>query len=286
MKTRWLLAIALPILLLPALAAAQAGTTPTDALTLAAQLYAFIRTGHGTAAAGVALLMVAWGLRSGLGAQWAFWKKPIGGYLLGFGLPAILYLGTALESNNPFTLTLLGNALAAGWVAAGQWEHLRDVLTALRGGSTPSSSSSSTPAAPPAPPPPPSIVKRLAFALAIASSACAGGTASGTFKTMTGAFASCGKADLNQTVKDIEGNPVPLINDVTTMVKANGAGLEAQALAVLGQVGIDAFECAFAAVEAVLTPAPTKTPGTGAEPPPPGLARVRAVIAQVKASSK
>jgi hypothetical protein len=97
-----------------------------------ASLYDYLRSGKGTAAAGCALMLVVWGARSGLATKWAWFKTPAGGYVLGYGSAAILYIATALASDNPFTLSLLVNALGAGWASSGAWEKLRDIVTAMR----------------------------------------------------------------------------------------------------------------------------------------------------------
>lgn len=117
---------------LTSIAHAASGDAASDPLGLASQLYQFIITGKGTAAAGIAMLFVVWGLRNGLGAAWLWWKTPIGGYVLGFSIPAILYLGTATASGNAFTFGLFVNAAGAGWVAAGGWEHFRDLIMRMR----------------------------------------------------------------------------------------------------------------------------------------------------------
>lgn len=105
-----------------------------------------------------------------------------------------------------------------------------------------------------------------------AAMSCA--TVKADIKAMTGKFATCAKADLNQEVKNIEGNPMPLIEDVSSAVKSNGAGLEAELLNVLKQAGLDGVECAYAAVESVLQPS-----GKSTSQPMPGLARARAFLA-------
>ncbi len=122
----------LTLLALASVAHASTGDAAADPIGLMAQLYEFIRTGKGTMAAGVAALFVVWGLRSSLGAAWGWWKTPIGGYVLGFAVPSLLYFGTAAAGGGAFTLGLIGNALGAGWVAAGGWEHFRDAIERWR----------------------------------------------------------------------------------------------------------------------------------------------------------
>jgi hypothetical protein len=103
-----------------------------DPGSVVVQLYDFMRTGKGTAAAGVVFMLITWALRNSLGSKWKFWKTPIGGYLLGFGLPVLSYFDLALEGGSEITISLVFNAIGAGWVAAGGWEHLRDAIEAMR----------------------------------------------------------------------------------------------------------------------------------------------------------
>lgn len=101
-----------------------------DPVSYALQFYDAIRSGKGTVAIGVAAMLAVWGLRNGLGSKWAWFKTPVGGYVLGFSIPALLYFGTALAANAQLTMGLVLNAAGAAWVAAGGWEHFRDLLTA------------------------------------------------------------------------------------------------------------------------------------------------------------
>jgi hypothetical protein len=100
------------------------------------QLYDFIRTGHGTMAAGLVLTLLVAAIRHGLLAQFAWTKEwaasKLGGYILGFGTSIAAYLATALLAGQAFTVQLFLNALGAGWVAAGGWEHLQDVLGLIK----------------------------------------------------------------------------------------------------------------------------------------------------------
>lgn len=100
------------------------------------QLYDFIRTGQGTLAAGVVLTFLVAAIRHGGFAQFAPTKawaeSKIGGYVLGFGTSAAAYLASAFLASQALTVTLFLNALGAGYVAAGGWEHLQDVLGFIR----------------------------------------------------------------------------------------------------------------------------------------------------------
>jgi len=104
----------------------------TDPGSLIGGFYDAIRTGRGTVAIGIALMLVVWAFRSGLGSRWAWFKSPIGGYALGFALPAIVYVGSALYASQPLTASLVVNAIGAGWVAAGGWQHLQDAIEKMR----------------------------------------------------------------------------------------------------------------------------------------------------------
>lgn len=78
---------------------------------------------------------------------------------------------------------------------------------------------------------------------------------SAQLKTMTGTFATCGKADLGQIVTGADGKPAALEAAVAAIIEGNGAALEATLGALAVVVGIDAIDCAIAAVEAAFVPA-------------------------------
>lgn len=116
-------------------ASANTGHTPPvvdDPISLIDQLYQFMRSGRGTAAVGVATMLLVWILRAGLARKIAWFKKPIGGYTLGFGVPTLEYLGIALIADQAISIGLIFNAFGAGFVAAGGWEALRDLLTKMK----------------------------------------------------------------------------------------------------------------------------------------------------------
>lgn len=112
--------------------ASSGDVTPSDPTSLIQQAYEFMRTGRGTAAVGVFSMLVVWGIRAGLLKNVAFFQTMLGGYLLGFTVPTLQYLGGALVSENSITFSLFVNAIGAGFVAAGGWEALRDVITKAR----------------------------------------------------------------------------------------------------------------------------------------------------------
>lgn len=108
-----------------------AGTTsvPLDPVSLADQFYDFIRSGRGTAAVGVGAMLVVWLLRSVIGRYVGWFKTMLGGYVLGFTVAALEYVGAAIAVDAQLTLSLALNALGAAFVASGGWEALRDLIT-------------------------------------------------------------------------------------------------------------------------------------------------------------
>lgn len=89
---------------------------------------------------GCALMLAAWGLRallikaSNATVPWA--SKAWGGRLIAFGSSLALTVGTALAAKD-FSVGLLGTALAAAWVAAGQWEDRKDLAKVAKSPPTP-----------------------------------------------------------------------------------------------------------------------------------------------------
>lgn len=112
---------------------ADVGGLPADPTGLFLQVYTFIKNGEHLPAVGAALVLFVWGLRwahtripwFGIGD---FFKTKLGGYVLGFGTAMLLYLGTALAADQPWTFGLLMQALGTGFAASGKWEGLMDVL--------------------------------------------------------------------------------------------------------------------------------------------------------------
>ncbi len=104
----------------------------------------------------------------------------------------------------------------------------------------------------------------------VAFTGCA--TVKADARVMSGAFATCAKADLGEIVA---GSTTTLIEAVTSEVASNASTLEADLTALAVKVGLDGVKCALAAVEAVLAPPskPGAPPTTQA--PPPGLLRAR-----------
>jgi hypothetical protein len=100
-----------------------------------------------------------------------------------------------------------------------------------------------------------------------------------TFKAMSGDFAVCEKADLGQLVKNEEGQLVPLATAVAELAEGNPADLEAQALALIKTVGVDAVDCAKVAYEDTHPAGSGSAVGAIAKP---SLARLNAVIAAAR----
>lgn len=108
-------------------------------------------------------------------------------------------------------------------------------------------------------------------------------TGCATLKAMTGDFAVCAKADLGQLVKNEEGQLVPLATAVAELVEGNPAALEADALALAGQVGTDAVDCAKVAYEDTHPSTTGSGSAVSAFAPKPGLSRLNAWIAKQRA---
>jgi hypothetical protein len=116
---------------------------------------------------------------------------------------------------------------------------------------------------------------RLVVMLVIALAGCSWfGTKA---KTMTGAFATCAKADLGQVIHPATGSvldvvpPGALLSFVDALVNLDGAALEAQLAELGGIVTTDAVKCAIASIDAVMSP-----PGQTAMLAPRGLLRAKA----------
>ena len=137
-------------------------------------------------------------------------------------------------------------------------------------------------------------IKMMAFlsvvtlALGIAGATLCSGCA--TITKMTGAFATCEKADLGAVLSSV---PTDLATDLATagttpsagvlancaaLMSANVPGLEADLTTIAIQIGEGAFECVWTTIEAVL--------GTSADPATKaGLARARVLVAKRRAAS-
>lgn len=87
---------------------------------------------HYLPAVGIALITLVSLMRTGLAIRWPWFATKLGGYALGFGSSAMLYVGETLRAGAALTAGTIAAALAAGWVAAGGWEMIRDLLTAMK----------------------------------------------------------------------------------------------------------------------------------------------------------
>jgi hypothetical protein len=116
-------------------------------------------------------------------------------------------------------------------------------------------------------------MRRLMFLIAFV--ACG----SQAIKVMTGTFAACAQADLGQIIDGL-----PLETVIANILAANAMTLEAELGVVVAQVGIDAIDCAIAAIEAALPTAPaTSTGGSAAERVDPSTGSLRLGIARAHA---
>jgi hypothetical protein len=107
--------------------------------------------------------------------------------------------------------------------------------------------------------------------------------------TMSGTFAACADSDLGTLIAP----GITVAGDVAGLIESNAPTLEADLTSLAVTVGIDAVECAIAAVEAVLlAPKPaTGSAGSGelvasAKAPPPGVARARAWLGDARAKAR
>ena len=132
MKNRSLLAITAFVVTMLAGGVAFAQGADPDVGGTMRTLLDMIMQGKYLPAVGAVLVLVVAGLRFGGGKLFPWLTTKAGGYVLGFGTSALLYLGTAWESGTSMSLGLFTAALAAGWTAAGGWEHLTDLITWLR----------------------------------------------------------------------------------------------------------------------------------------------------------
>jgi carbohydrate-selective porin OprB len=115
---------------------------------------------------------------------------------------------------------------------------------------------------------------------AFAALTCANcATATQNAKVMSGAFATCAKADLGQAV----GPSVTLLSDVASLINGGTAALEQDLESLAITVGVDAVKCAIAAVGSVLEAQPSgSAEGPKARTIPAGLNRARTWAASKK----
>jgi hypothetical protein len=108
------------------------GASPDDPEGLFVQMYGFIKNGEHLPAVGAGVMLFVWLLRWGHTKLPApigpFFKTKLGGYLLGFGTAANVYLGTALMANKGWTIGLLVQAVGVGFTAAGSWDAVKDLM--------------------------------------------------------------------------------------------------------------------------------------------------------------
>lgn len=116
----------------PPVVATQTQPAPEE---IAGDVYTKLRAGQWLVAFGGILMLLVWAIRAGLKAlsdRWSaleWFSGKLGGFVLAFGTTAALTVGTALTAGEPISLGLVSAALAAAWVAAGQWGHAKDVAS-------------------------------------------------------------------------------------------------------------------------------------------------------------
>lgn len=93
---------------------------------IARNIYDAVRAGRWMAVIGGVLMLLVWGARAFGKKYWKWLTTPTGGRVLAFGLALLTTLGTALVANQTPNLSLFAGALAAAWVAAGQWQDVKD----------------------------------------------------------------------------------------------------------------------------------------------------------------
>lgn len=101
-----------------------------DPVGAADALYNAIRAGRWLPAIGAAAMLLIWGVRR-LGAARLPWLcSRAGGRTLAGVTAALLVVVPSLLADRPPSLGLVAGALAAGWVAAGQWDDVKDARQA------------------------------------------------------------------------------------------------------------------------------------------------------------
>lgn len=96
------------------------------------QLLDFMMNGHYLAAIGVALVLVVGLIRKFASIKVPWFATKFGGYVLGYGIATLSYVGVALEQGQAITLKLLLMALTAGITASGVLDHFRDAKESVK----------------------------------------------------------------------------------------------------------------------------------------------------------
>lgn len=121
------LAVALTVLSILCMASVSwAQGTAVDAGTVS-DLIGMLMSGKYIPAVGAFLIAAVTALRGLLGIWIPWFKSKAGGYVLGFGSAAVLYVAVAMQADQ-LSIGVLAAALGAGWAAAGGWNHLQDLL--------------------------------------------------------------------------------------------------------------------------------------------------------------
>jgi hypothetical protein len=103
-----------------------------DPVGTAMQVYQYVRDGSHLPAVGAVLMLVVWAMRAGLGKVHPWFKKPIGGYLIGFGSATLAFVGPAFIAGQAVTIGLITQAIGTGFAASGKWEGLRDAIAKMK----------------------------------------------------------------------------------------------------------------------------------------------------------
>lgn len=111
--------------------ALQASPTPL-ASTDTSQFVDLLMSGKYAAAVGIALVVVVGMARAGLSKLVPWFGTTLGGTVLAYATSVAGYIGTALASGTPVDARLILLALVTALAAVGGWEHVKDIVSALR----------------------------------------------------------------------------------------------------------------------------------------------------------
>lgn len=110
---------------------AYAQAAPTGTGDQVGTLIDLLMTGKYIPAVGVLLIAFVALARSAGGILVPWFRTRVGGLVLSYGSSILLYVGAALQAGR-LSLGVLVTAIGAGWAAAGGFEHLKDLVAALR----------------------------------------------------------------------------------------------------------------------------------------------------------
>ena len=198
-----------------------------------------LTTGQYLPAVGIALIAVVAVARFTLAMRWPWFSTKVGGYVLGFGSATVLYVGAAWRDGAGMSVGLFAAALAAGWVAAGGWETLRDILGGLR-----------TKA------PPTSTVLVVAAALLLGVSSCRHVKGAGVRAAQ--GFVDCMQPSVVKTALELK----PTYRELLELATGGDGKVDREALkAAAAGLKTPALRCAFSTVVAEAMHAVTNAAG-------------------------